>query len=228
MLQNSNSPVTPSPQHSKFKTGDFFFFLKVSPSECEQCLIKASQIYDDVGRGKTAAKQHMSLAEQYEEHGNLQRAVDEYQKAADMFKAEQLASSTTKCLMSVAKHSATLGEYDRAKEIFEELGTEALNNTLLKYTANENYAKAGLCILAANPSDGNALLSKVEEWKDTNPSFEGSRECIFLIKLGQAVGKDDVDAFNEAIRSHESISRLADWDHALLKTVRKNLGPDLR
>ncbi|GFR07987.1 TPR_REGION domain-containing protein [Trichonephila clavata] len=60
----------------------------VSPSECEQCLIKASEIYDDVGRGKTAAKQHMSLAEQYEEHGNLQRAVDEYQKAADMFKAE--------------------------------------------------------------------------------------------------------------------------------------------
>lgn len=30
----------------------------------------------------------MTLAELYEEQGNLQRAIDEYQKAADMFSAE--------------------------------------------------------------------------------------------------------------------------------------------
>ncbi|KAF8787996.1 beta-soluble NSF attachment protein-like [Argiope bruennichi] len=203
-------------------------YKKVSPNECEQCLVKAGEVYDDVGRGKTAAKQLMTLAELYEEQGNLQRAVEEYQKAADMFTTEQLASSTTKCLIKIATHSASLGDYDRARKLFEEIGTEALNNSLLKYTANENYTKAGLCILANNPQDGKGLQEKIEEWKDTNPSFPGSRECNFLSKLALAVIKDDVDEFNEAIRSHESISRLSDWDNALLKTIRKNLGPDLR
>ncbi|GBM26548.1 hypothetical protein AVEN_170971-1, partial [Araneus ventricosus] len=60
----------------------------VSPTECEQCLVKAGEVYDDVGRGKTAAKQHVTLAELYEEQGNFQRAVEEYQKAADMFTVE--------------------------------------------------------------------------------------------------------------------------------------------
>ncbi|GIX85982.1 alpha-soluble NSF attachment protein [Caerostris extrusa] len=140
---------------------------------------------------------------------------------------QQLASSTTKCLTSVARISAVLGDYNRAKELYEQLGTEALNNTLLKYTANEHFAKAGLCHLASNPQDGKGLLQKMEEWKDTNPSFEGSRESIFLSKLGQAVMKEDLDEFNEAIRSHESISRLSDGDNAILKSIRKTFGTDL-
>ncbi|GBM84855.1 Alpha-soluble NSF attachment protein, partial [Araneus ventricosus] len=123
----------------------------------------------------------------------------------------QLASSTTKCLIKIATHSATLGDYDRARKLFEELGTEALNNSLLKYTANENYVKAGLCFLANDPQDGKGLYDKLMEWKEINPSLSGSRECNFLAKLALAVIEDDVDELNEAIRSHESISKLSDW-----------------
>uniref|UniRef100_A0A2L2YLG1 Beta-soluble NSF attachment protein n=2 Tax=Parasteatoda tepidariorum TaxID=114398 RepID=A0A2L2YLG1_PARTP len=203
-------------------------YKKTSPNECEECLTKASELYDSVGRGKTAAKQHLTLAELHEEQGNLKKAVDEYQKAADMFQAEELTSSVTKCLTNVANHGASLGQYQRAEEIFVQLGTEALNNKLLKYTACEHFAKAGLCYLVANPQDGDGLLGKIAEMRETSPAFDESRECVWLIKMAEAVKKDDVDAFNDAIRSYESVTRLTSWHNDLLKNIRRNLGPDLR
>lgn len=62
--------------------------FQISPNDCEQCLIKASEVYAEVGRGKTVAKQHVTLAELYEEQGNLEKAVEQYQIAADMFSGE--------------------------------------------------------------------------------------------------------------------------------------------
>ncbi|KAG8187280.1 hypothetical protein JTE90_019169 [Oedothorax gibbosus] len=205
-------------------------YKKVSATDCEACLIKASEIYDDVGRGKVAAKQHMTLAELYEEQGNLQRAVDEYQKAADMFSGEELASSATKCNLQIAYHSGTLGDFKRAEELFVQLGDASVNNKLLKYTATEHFMRAGLCHLTSNPQDHAGLRQKVEEWCDTSPAFSASREKSWLMQIADAAQKTDVDAFNESIRSYESVSRLADWEQSLLKRIRKVLaaGPDLR
>ncbi|XP_035204535.1 beta-soluble NSF attachment protein-like [Stegodyphus dumicola] len=203
-------------------------YKKVNPKDCEQCLIKASEVYSDVGRGKTAGKQHMTLAELHEEQGNLEKALEEYQTAADLFTGEEMVSSTTKCLLNVATHSATLGDLQRAEEIFEKLGNESFSNKLLKYTACENFSKAGLCRLTRNPQDGDGLIQKVMEWQEASPAFGESREFTWLIRMAEAAKNEDVDAFNEAIRSYESIKRLTDWENNLLKKVRKNLGPDLR
>ncbi|XP_054711601.1 alpha-soluble NSF attachment protein-like [Uloborus diversus] len=203
-------------------------YKKVNPNDCEKSLIKASEVYADVGRGKTAAKQHLTLAELYDEQGNVERARDEYQMAADMFSAEDLTSSTTKCMLNVALHSATLGDYARAEEIFENQGEAALSNKLLKYTACENYTKAGLCRLASNPQDGEALITKTHEWRESSPAFGDSREFGFLNKLAEAIKAEDLDAFNEAVRWYESVTRLGAWENELLKRIRKNVGPDLR
>ena len=203
-------------------------YKKVSHEDCEQCLLKATEVYSDVGRGKTVAKQYMTLAELYEEQGNLEKAVEQFQLAADMFSGEELASSTTKCLLSVATHSATLGDFERAEQIFEQLGESSLSNKLLKYTACEHFARAGLCRLASKPQDGDGLLKKIAEWKESSPAFAESRECTWLIRMADACQKESLDDLNEAVRTYESVTRLSKWEENLLKRIRKHIGPDLR
>ena len=139
-----------------------------------------------------------------------------------------MASSTTKCLLAVATHSATLGNFDRAEEIFERLGEESLSNKLLKYTACEHFAKAGLCRLASNPQGGDSVLQKIGGWQETSPAFAESRECTWLIKMAEACKKEDLDEFNEAIRTYESVTRLSKWEEDILKRIRRHIGPDLR
>lgn len=51
------------------------------------CLLKAIEIYTDMGRFSIAAKHHQTIAEIYEsELADLDRAVQHYEQAADYFK----------------------------------------------------------------------------------------------------------------------------------------------
>lgn len=139
-----------------------------------------------------------------------------------------MASSTTKCLLAVATHSATLGDFERAEQIFEQLGEQSLSNKLLKYTACEHFAKAGICRIAKNPQDGDTVLQKIAEWQEISPAFAESRECTWIIKMAEACKKEDLDEFNDAIRTYQSVTRLSKWEEDILRRIRKNLGPDLR
>lgn len=56
-------------------------------SEAVNCLLKAIEIYTDMGRFSIAAKHHQTIAEIYEsELADLDRAVQHYEQAADYFK----------------------------------------------------------------------------------------------------------------------------------------------
>ena len=55
--------------------------------EAVSCLLKAIEIYTDLGRFTIAAKHHQTIAEIYEsELADLDRAVQHYEQAADYFK----------------------------------------------------------------------------------------------------------------------------------------------
>lgn len=55
--------------------------------EAVSCLLKAIEIYTDMGRFSIAAKHHQTIAEIYEsEVADLDRAVQHYEQAADYFK----------------------------------------------------------------------------------------------------------------------------------------------
>ncbi len=61
------------------------FFIAIL--EAVNCLIKAIEIYTDMGRFSIAAKHHQTIAEIYEaELADLDRAVQHYEQAADYFK----------------------------------------------------------------------------------------------------------------------------------------------
>lgn len=86
------------------------------------CLEKAIDIYTDMGRFTMAAKQHQNIAEMYEtEVVDLERAINNYEKAADYFMAEESKSSANKCKLKVAQYAAQLEDYDRAIQIYEEV-----------------------------------------------------------------------------------------------------------
>ena len=120
-----------------------------------------------------------------------------------------------------------MGNFERAEEIFEQLGEQSLSNKLLKYTAGEKFAKAGLCRLARNPQDSSGVLQKITEWEETCPAFAGSRESKWLTKMAEACQKQDVDEFNEAIRVYQ-LAKLPKWEEDILSNIRGRIGPDLR
>lgn len=61
-----------------------------------------AEIYTDMGRFNMAAKGHTTIGELYTEF-DKEKAMKEYEKAADFHKGEESKSSATKCLLNVAQ-----------------------------------------------------------------------------------------------------------------------------
>lgn len=66
-------------------------YVNFFSTEAVACLLKAIEIYTDMGRFSIAAKHHQTIAEIYEsELADLDRAVQHYEQAADYFKGIDL------------------------------------------------------------------------------------------------------------------------------------------
>ncbi|NXA62833.1 SNAA protein, partial [Mohoua ochrocephala] len=121
-------------------------FKKADPQEAITCLIRAIEIYTDMGRFTIAAKHHISIAEIYEtELVDIEKAIAHYEQAADYYKGEESNSSANKCLLKVATYAAQLEQFPRAIDIYEQVGAMAMDSTLLKYSAKEHFFRAALC-----------------------------------------------------------------------------------
>jgi alpha-soluble NSF attachment protein len=56
-------------------------------SEAASCLVKAVDIYTDMGRFTVAAKHHQTIAEIYENDiADLEKAMQHFEQAADFYK----------------------------------------------------------------------------------------------------------------------------------------------
>lgn len=91
-------------------------------TEAVNCILKAIEIYTDMGRFTMAAKHHQNIAEIYETDGmDLERAVQHYEQAADYFRGEESNSSANKCLLKVAQYAAQLENYEKAIQIYQQV-----------------------------------------------------------------------------------------------------------
>ena len=68
------------------------------------------------------------------------------------------------------------------------------------------------------------------KYEDQYPAFTDSREAKLIKSLCQEIENQDVEAFTEAVKQYDSISRLDPWHTTLLLRVKKQLGDsdDLR
>lgn len=201
-------------------------YKKTDPQEAVSCLMKAVELYTDMGRFTMAAKHLIAIAEIYEVN-EIEKAISCYEQAADYYRGEESNSSANKCLLLVAKYCAQLEQYEKATEIYEQVATTSLENSLLKYSAKEYFFRAGLCHLCVDLLNGQKAISKYEEM---SPAFSDSRECKLLKVLLEKLEEQDVDGFTDAVKDFDSISRLDQWYTNILLRIKKSMQdtPDLR
>ncbi|KAJ6634847.1 Alpha-soluble NSF attachment protein [Pseudolycoriella hygida] len=203
-------------------------FKKVDPNEAVSCLLKAIEIYTEMGRFQIAAKHHQSIAEMYENEANdLQRAVQHYEKAADYFRGEESTSSANKCMLKVAQYAAQLEEYDKAIQIYEQVATSCLDSSLLKYSAKEYFFRASLCHLSVDLLNAQHAL---EKYSEQYPAFQDSREYKLVKNLCEHLEEQNIEGFTDSVKEYDSISRLDQWYTTILLRIKKqaNDNPDLR
>ncbi|XP_018591925.1 N-ethylmaleimide-sensitive factor attachment protein, alpha a [Scleropages formosus] len=196
-------------------------FKKADPQEAINCLNRAIEIYTDMGRFTIAAKHHISIAEIYEtELVDIDKAIAHYEQAADYYKGEESTSSANKCLLKVATYAAQLEQYQKAIEIYEQVGTYAMDNTLLKYSAKDHFFKAALCHFCVDMLNAKLAVQKYEEMF---PAFSDSRECKLVKKLLDAYEEQNVDGYTDAVKEFDSISRLDQWLTTMLLRIKKTI-----
>ncbi|KAF9794497.1 hypothetical protein SFRURICE_008770 [Spodoptera frugiperda] len=196
-------------------------YKKCDPNEAVSCLLKAIEIYTDMGRFTVAAKQHQNIAELYEtECVDLSRAMQHYEQAADYFRGEESTSSANKCMLKLAQYAAQLEHYKAIPDL-------ETDNSLLKYSAKEYMFRAALCHLCVDILNAQHA---VEKYCGLYPAFADTRECKLIKELIEHLEEQNVDAFTEAVKNYDSISRLDQWYTTMLVRIKKQINdnPDLR
>ncbi|CAG9793556.1 unnamed protein product [Diatraea saccharalis] len=203
-------------------------YKKCDPNEAVSCLLKAIEIYTDMGRFTVAAKQHQNIAELYEtECVDLARAMQHYEQAADYFRGEESTSSANKCMLKLAQYAAQLEHYDKAIQIYEQIAKSSLDNSLLKYSAKEYMFRAALCHLCVDILNAQHAI---EKYCGLYPAFADTREYKLVKELIEHLEEQNVEAFTEAVKTYDSISRLDQWYTTILVRIKKQINdnPDLR
>nr|XP_028683957.1 beta-soluble NSF attachment protein isoform X7 [Macaca mulatta] len=219
-------------------------YKKADPQEAINCLNAAIDIYTDMGRFTIAAKHHITIAEIYETElvdiekvicGSWRKvmeldlnllcslAIAHYEQSADYYKGEESNSSANKCLLKVAAYAAQLEQYQKAIEIYEQVGANTMDNPLLKYSAKDYFFKAALCHFIVDELNAKLALEKYEEMF---PAFTDSRECKLLKKLLEAHEEQNSEAYTEAVKEFDSISRLDQWLTTMLLRIKKSIQGD--
>lgn len=135
----------------------------------------------DAGRLSQAAKLHQEVAEMMEEEGQYDGAMDNYQKAADLFNAENAGSTASKCLAKIGHLAAQLDppDFDRASIMFAQVGSDCLASNLLKFSAKGYFFNAVICTLARG--DIVAAESQLNKFKEQDYTFGGA--CCYRCYL---------------------------------------------
>uniref|UniRef100_A0A8C9Q1U9 NSF attachment protein alpha n=1 Tax=Spermophilus dauricus TaxID=99837 RepID=A0A8C9Q1U9_SPEDA len=129
-------------------------------------------------------------------------------------------SSANKCLLKVAGYAAQLEQYQKAIDIYEQVGTNAMDSPLLKYSAKDYFFKAALCHFCIDML--NAKLA-VQRYEELFPAFSDSRECKLMKKLLEAHEEQNVDSYTESVKEYDSISRLDQWLTTMLLRIKKTI-----
>jgi len=88
-----------------------------------------------------------------------------------LFLGEESNSSANKCLLKVAQYAAQLENYQKAIQIYEQVASASLDNSLLKYSAKEYFFRAALCHLCIDLLNAQHAL---QQYENMYPAFQVS------------------------------------------------------
>ncbi|KAJ4755006.1 Alpha-soluble NSF attachment protein [Rhynchospora pubera] len=196
-------------------------YKKYSVQDAGQALNQAVSLFLENGRLNMAARYCKELGEMYEQGQDLEKAMDFFERAADLFISEEVSSSANQCKQRVAQIAAQLEQYPKATDIFEEVAKQSMNNNLLKYSVKGILLNAGICQLCRG--DVVAIHNALERFQDIDPTFSGTREYRLLADLAAAMDDGDITKFTDAIREFDSMTRLDPWKTTLLLRAKNTL-----
>jgi len=196
-------------------------YKKTQPALALQCIKQSVEFFTDEGRFSIAAKHQKEIAELYEAENDLDNAIANYQLAADYYDGEGSSSASNQCILKVALFSATLGRYDKAIELYEKVAVASIDNNLLKWSVKDYFLRAGLCHLATGDLVG--ARKAIERYQDMDVTFSSQRECKLLTELLAASEAYDVDAFTQATKEYDSVSKLDSWKVSLLLKIKETI-----
>ncbi|WOL04528.1 alpha-soluble NSF attachment protein [Canna indica] len=193
-------------------------YKKISVQDAAQSLNQAVNLFLEIGRLNMAARYCKELGEIYEQEQNLEKAMDYFERAADLFQSEEVTTSANQCKQKVAQFAAQLEQYPKAIEIYEVIARHSINNALLKYGVKGILLNAGICQLCK--ADVVAISNALERYQELDPTFSGTREFKLLSELAEAMDEGDIAKFTNALQEYDSMTRLDPWKTTLLLRVK--------
>lgn len=185
-------------------------------------LSQAITHYTTKGNFRRAATQQQMLAETYEmELGDNKKALEAYELAAEWFESDNAEALANKLRLKVGDIAALEGDYRKATEQFEHVARSSVNNNLMKWSVKEYFLKAGICHLASG--DMVATNRKLQEYRDLDNTFVGSRENMLLSRLVATVEEGDQEKFSDELFQYDQMSKLDKWKTELLLRVKNGI-----
>lgn len=196
-------------------------YKKTDASKAILLYKEAVNVQQDLGRFTTIAKLQKEIAELHESENDIEAAMEAFQLAADFYYGEDSTSSGNQCLLKVAVHAAAKSDYKRAIAIYEQVAMSSLESTLLKYSVNDYFLRAGLCHLAT--ANVTAARAAVDRYKSLDLNFGSTREGTFLDAITTACEDMDPDSFTDLVREFDTVSRLDAQKTSLLLEIKNGI-----
>ena len=203
-------------------TEAFKVYRKDSPADAARVLTQAISHYTGKGNFRRAATHQQNLAEVYEvELGDTHKALEAYDTAAGWYESDNAEALANKLYLKVADLAALEADYATAINKLEAVAKSSLDNNLMRWSVKEYFLKAGICHLASG--DVVATKRALDQYRDLDPGFAGSRENMLLTDLSQAVEEGDQDSFSDKLFQFDQLSKLDKWKTTLLLRVKNGI-----
>ncbi|KAJ9098035.1 hypothetical protein QFC20_006066 [Naganishia adeliensis] len=152
---------------------------------------------------------------------DIAKARDSYVRAGEWYKQEEANATANQCYQAAAEHSADLGDFGRAIELYEQVGDWSLASPLTKYSVKEYWLRACLCAMAMGDLvTCNRLLTTFAQ-KDV--TFPSTREYKLAAAVMDACEQGDVDAFTQAVYEYDQLTKLDNTKTGILLRIKKGL-----
>ena len=202
-------------------------YKKTSAVDAVQSYQSAISLMMDGGRLTQAAKMSRECAELFENDDTgefVDKAIEYYNQAADLFEMEDSKSQASSCKAKVAElASAAMDPPDllTASKIYNDLGINCLDSNLLKFNAKGYFLQAILCQLANG--DGVGASNALQRYEAVDYTFSDSREGKFCSALITAVEEYDAEGFAQASFEYDRISKLDPWKTSMLVKIKRGI-----
>jgi len=202
-------------------------YRKFSASNAVTAYLKSAEIYIEMGKFGIPAKHHEAIALIYAKDispPDNTAVLHHLSMAAHYYYSDNRAAARNKCRLEMARLHGLMGQFQEALIIYEEMGYQALESRLLKYSADEYLFRASLCHLAIDCLNCQIAIQK---YVDYYPAFELSRECKFIKGLCIEVEQESEEGFDEVLRKFRTIVSLDPWYSNIIGRIRREIPGEL-